>query len=385
MTHRFAQEQGCCGPGPGGRSGGRSVGRRAWLLSLAQGLAVGTSATLLSGCAGWSWARFTDSLGLRAGDAALDPALRTTLNRLYLRGAHALLANDLDGTIAAWRELVAQAPAEWPRARQTRGHLTLLRRESGRRFARRAAAQEQARPSLATDRLHVAVMPFATLGAAATPGAAAFNRAVAAMVAVDLARVPALTVLEREKVEALTNEIGLASSPLVDPRTALRPGQLLGAGSVVAGGVFNEAGPAGPGSGRYRIDAAVADVGSARSVGQVEAEGRQSEFFVLQKRVVHGILDMLGVRDRPASVDTIHTRSWEAYARFATGLSLLAEDRFDEARLAFAAALKIDPAFALAQESLLDTPERPATLQQIQDTTRATLPGLPAASRSRGT
>ena len=357
--------------------------RRAWLLVAARtaGLAWATGA--LAGCAGWSLGALAERWGLRseAADPALSPELKQTLDGLYLRGARALLANDLESATAAWRQLVALSPTGWRRAQQTRGHLTLLQREAGRRFAQRAAAQERAGTAQSTNRLHVAVMPFATLGPAASPGAAAFNRAVAAMIAVDLARVPALTVLEREKVEALTQELKLSASPLVDPATALLPGRLLGAGSVVAGGVLNEAGPAGPGSGRYRINAALSEVSSARYLGQVESDGLQAEFFVLQKRVVHGILDMLGVRDRPASVDTIHTRSWEAYARFATGLSLMAQDRFVEARQAFAAALGFDPAFALAAESLLNTPERLATLQEIQDATRATVQGLPPAMR----
>jgi hypothetical protein len=148
---------------------------------------------------------------------------------------------------------------------------------------------------------------------------------------------------------------------------------MLGAGTVVAGAVYNAPGPDGPGSGRYRLNAAVSDVARGRLVGQHEAEGRQAEFFVLQKRLVHGILDLLDIRDRPAAVDAIHTRSWEAYARFAAGLQLLAEDRFAEARAAFLSALQIDPAFALAEAAFLDTPEAPATLQQMQDAARAAL------------
>ena len=38
---------------------------------------------------------------------------------------------------------------------------------------------------------------------------------------------------------------------------------------------------------------------------------------------MHGILDLLELPNRPAAVDVVHTRSWEAYARFARGLQLL--------------------------------------------------------------
>ncbi len=77
--------------------------------------------------------------------------------------------------------------------------------------------------------------------------------------------------------------------------------------------------------------------GGAAPVGQAEIEGLQSEFFVLQKRIVHGILDLLELPNRPAAVDVVHTRGWEAYARFARGLQLLSEDKLTEAREAFLA------------------------------------------------
>jgi TolB-like protein len=244
-----------------------------------------------------------------------------------------------------------------------------------RRFVQRATAAEAATGQRRTDRLHVAVLPFANAvpspspnvsssPAAPTP-AAGFNRAIVAMIAVDLARVPGLTVLEREKVDLLTAELRLSASALVDPATAARPGRLLGAGTVVGGEVLNAPGPAGPGSGRYRLSTAVGDVSRGRLLGQAEIEGLQSEFFVLQKRIVHGILDLLELPNRPAAVDVVHTRSWEAYARFARGLQLLSEDKFTEAREAFVAALGFDPAFAMAEEAFLATPERPATLQEM--------------------
>jgi len=349
---------------------------------LAAAGAMGATA-LLPGC-GSLGTRLADSLGLRAvlqrlGLAPapaplLNTAQQQALDAHYRRGARALLANDIDTTVAAWREFVKLAPPTLPLARTVRGHLTLLDREAARRFVQRVAAAEKDGPALPTDRLHVAVLPFSSRApAAATPGpgapagAAAFNRAVAAMIMVDLAKVPSLTLLERDKVELLAQELKLGDSALVDPATAARPGRLLGAGTVVAGAVYNEPGPAGPGTGRYRLNAAVSDVARSRLVGQNEAEGRQSEFFVLQKRIVHGILDTLDVRDRPAAVDTVHTRSWEAYARFARGLQFLADNRFAEARAAFLGALEIDPAFLMAETAFLETPERAATLQDVRD------------------
>jgi TolB-like protein len=340
-----------------------TLSRRIASLTLAAG-AMG-----LAGCAPL-WRR----LGLmEPAPPPLAPEQAQALRALDVQGTRALLAGDLDGAIAAWRRYAQQAPATLPRARQLRGHLTLLQREAARRFVVQATAREAAPGLLRTDRLHVAVLPFATVSppaaaaAASAPAAppAGFNRALVAMIAVDLARVPSITVLEREKVDLLTAELRLSASTLVEPATAARPGRLLGAGTVVGGSVFNAPGPSGPGSGRYRVASAVGDVPRGRLLGQAEVEGLQSEFFVLQKRIVHGILDLLDIRERPAAVDVLHTRSWEAYARFARGLQLLAEDRFAEAREAFGAALGFDAGFALADEALQATPERAASLPDI--------------------
>ncbi len=367
-------------------------GRRRTSLLLA-GTALAAGSAGLTGCASVATqlglAPLLQRLGLMDAPApALSPAQAQALQAQYLQGARALLANDVEGAIAAWRRYAALAPSTLPRARQVRGHLTLLDREAARRFVQRAAASEAQLGGLRTDRLHVAVLPFDIRGPSPAPGAApapapaaSFNRAVVSMIAVDLARVPALTVLERDKIELLAQELRLSASELVNPATAVRPGRLLGAGTLVAGSVYNAPGPTGPGSGRYRINSATTDVPRGRLIGQTEAEGLQAEFFVLQKRIVHGILDLLDIRDRPAAVDTVHTRNWEAYARFARGLQALAENRFADAREAFLAALRLDPDFALAESSFLATPERPASLQEIQAEAASALKAPEASSR----
>lgn len=354
-------------------------------------LAAACGAVALAGCGNFG-ARLADTLGVNAvlrrlglrpaPEPVLTAAQQQALDGHYRRGARALLANDIDTAVAAWRDYVNLAPPTLARARLVRGHLTLLDREAARRFVQRVAAAEKEGPALPTHRLHVAVLPFSSRApSTAAAGAAAFNRAVAAMIMVDLAKVPELTLLERDKVELLAQELKLGDSALVDPATAARPGRLLGAGTVVAGAVYNEPGPAGPGTGRYRLNAATSDVARSRLSGQYEAEGKQAEFFVLQKRIVHGILDTLDIRNRPAAVDTIHTRSWEAYARFARGLQLLADNRYTEARTAFLGALEIDPAFLMAETAFLETPERATTLQDVRQEAAQAL--NPAAGGTR--
>ncbi len=344
----------------------------ALLLPATRTCVVVLCAVLLGGCASWREA----VSNWRLGAAAVDPQRQKSMDGLYARGAVALGRNDVDAAIAAWRQYAAIAPVHLQQTKKVRGYLTLLDRESAKRFAQRAAAGEGSALFAPADRLHVALFPFANQGpgGAAPPANAAFNRALMAMIATDLARVPELTVLEREKIDQLVQELKLAGSSLVDRSTINAQARLLGAGTIVAGSVYNEPGPAGPGSGRYKINTAVSDVKGARVIGTQEADGRQAEFFVLQKRVVYGILETLDIKDFPPAVNKVHTRSWAAYAQFAAGLKWLAEDRFDEARKAFRAALDIDPAFLLAEEALLGTPEKAASIADIQSELRSIAP-----------
>ena len=323
----------------------------------------------LSGCASWRAAFMNWRPGLQpqAAHQAVDAETQKSMDRLYAAGAGALARNEIDGAITAWRQYASIAPVHLALTKKVRGYLTLLDREAAKRFAKQVATREKSAPYIQTDRLHVALFPFLNQSPnAAVPANASFNRAVMAMITTDLARVPSLTVLEREKIDQLVLELKLSDSPLVDRATVLAQGRLLGAGTVIAGSVYNEPGPAGPGSGRYRINTAVSDVKAGQLVGLQEADGGQAEFFTLQKRIVYGILEALQIKDVPPGVHRVHTRSWDAYARFAAGLKLLAEDRFDDAKQAFKAALALDPAFALAEEALLGTPNQGATLEGIR-------------------
>lgn len=322
----------------------------------------------LAGCAGT-----VDRLALRLGlvpplpDQGVDRDAAAGMRGHFDTGAAALARNDLEGAVAAWRLYLARAPFETPETRTVRGYITLLERELARRYASQAVADEKSRAPAPGDRLRIALMPFENRTAGAG-GSMPFNRAIVAMVTSDLAQVPGIQLLERQRINALVGELRLSESGLVDPATALRSGRLLGAGTVIVGSVYSGAPPdkVYTGEGEYTLGVTLTDVDRGNLLGIQEAYGQQRDFLELEKRIVHGILDILGVTNVPAGVDRVHTRSWDAYAQFTIGLKFLAEDRFEEARQSFERALRFDPNFALAEEFHLATPERPLTVEQIQ-------------------
>ena len=338
-------------------------------------LVLALAALALAGCSSTRLAELHARLGLGPSPAqskapGLAPELEAKLAGLYRQGAEAMGRNDLEGAMAAWRQYASLAPTHLPRTQAVRGYLTLLERESAKRFAKAAVAEEKAAGFVKTDRYHVALLPFRSKDQSPEAKAKPFNRAIQAMVATDLAQVPSLKVLERTRMDFLLRELKLAESGLVDPASAVRAGRMLGAGSLVAGVVFNEddsyAAYQNNYTGRYTISTAVSEVESGAVLGTQEASGRQYNYFELEKKIVRGILDTLGVKDIPPAVDKIHTRNWEAYARFTQGLRLLEEEKFEEARQAFYAALTFDPDFALAEQAYLDTPARARGLEEIK-------------------
>ncbi len=322
----------------------------------------------LSGCA-----THVDRLDVRLGlvppiePATPGAAVAAAMRADFEAGLAALARDDLDTAIDAWRRHVAAAPRVDPQVRAVRGYLTLLERERAIRHARAVAAREATLADRVGDRLDVAVLPFA-LTRAHADDTRPFNDAILAMVASDLARVPGLRLLERRRIDALLQELKLSAADLVDPATALRGGRLLGAGSIVVGTVYSGAppDPVYTGEGEYSISVSVSDVAEGRLLGVQEAYGQRENFFELQKRIVHGVLDILGVTERPADIDRIHTRNWNAYAQFTLGLQYLAEQRYPQARAAFALALRFDPEFTLAEEYHLDTPERLLSVDEIR-------------------
>ena len=197
-------------------------------------------ALALWGCASWRTAFMNWRPGMQPGAAqqAVDAETQKSMDRLYAAGADALARNEIDGAITAWRQYAVIAPVHLALAKKVRGYLTLLDREAAKRFAKQVATREKTAPYIQTDRLHVALFPFLNQGPnVAVPANASFNRAVMAMITTDLARVPSLTVLEREKIDQLVLELKLSDSPLVDRTTVLAQGRLLGAGTVIAGSV----------------------------------------------------------------------------------------------------------------------------------------------------
>jgi hypothetical protein len=160
--------------------------------------------------------------------------------------------------------------------------------------------------------------------------------------------VKSLVLLERERAQALADELKLTAAARVEPNTGARSGRLLRAARIVNGSVREATG-----STNVRLDAAAVVTTSGRVGATGTATNRLESLIAMEKQVVLALLDQLGITVSPAERRAISERptaDLQAFLAFSRGLA--AEDRGDFAAAAteFNAAVARDPLFKMAKD-----------------------------------
>lgn len=252
-----ADRQGVYGKGHGGEvvveyTGGRSVLRdRLFLIQAGGGKPevlprdtgfLGTPPRFDAAVA----AKATTAQQLKAGledfRAGRYDAARATLTGLrksspgepvivYYLGLIALEQQRNDDALRDLQQYAKEDP-DGARERDIAKLLTLLTSSELQREVEQALRQEKEIASSPPEPGTIAVQAFANRS---SPASAALAKGIAAMVISDLSKVPGLKVLERQKVQKISDEIRLSASGLVDADSAVRAGRLMRAERVVVG------------------------------------------------------------------------------------------------------------------------------------------------------
>ncbi len=294
------------------------------------------------------------ALGIAYHDAGRDSDAVRVLGRaqqlvpndgvtaLYL-GMSAESTGDLKTARAAYEGYVRFGRTSRVRA-QLRNRLAALARKELEAEAKATVAQEASIGAKAGSPRTVAVLPLSFSGTDTT--LTALGRGLSDLLISDLSRSSQLTVVERDRIDALLDEIHLSASGAVDSGTTVRSGRLARAGRVVRGSVTQLAGSA------LRADAAVVDVSTAQVGSPLNADFDLDAVFDAEKRIVFGVLDDMGVTLTPAeraAIDERPTRSIAAFLAYSGGLAAEDSGRFDVAARLFSEAARIDPGFGAAQ------------------------------------
>ena len=331
------------------------------------------AATLLGGCAAGTMGgnrtapNDIPALEAQAQQRPTDGVLLTRLGVAYygqqnwarardaLKAAVALDASNYRGLVylgLTYEELGAldSARASYTQARlRARGNrqrgeldnrLQLLTHKEITAAARTALAQESTlsqTPPLANT---IAVFPFRYLGTDTTM--LPLERGIAQLVVADLGKVHSLKLLEREEVQALVDEMRLASSGRVDPATGARSGRLLRAQNVVQGSIQQ------PTAANIQLDANAINSVNANVAATGSAGGAMDQLLDAQKQLVLQLLDKLGVVVTPAERTALEerpTRNLQAFLLYSRGLAAEDNGDFSGAASLFGQASRMDPGF----------------------------------------
>lgn len=297
----------------------------------------------------------------------LDP--KDGVSALYA-GLAAEKMNDLTAAKAAYNRYLEVGKTRSAQS-EIRSRLVALSREELKLAAKAAVANEKTIAQQPGSPRTVAVLPMRFTGT--DQSLAPLERGLADLMVSDLAKAKTLTVLERDRMQSIVDEIALGKSGQADPSSAARAGKLIQAGRIVQGAITQT------GSRNLTLNAAVLNTGTAETQGRpAQQDGDLEQLFNIEKALVFQVFDALGVILTPAErqlVDQHPTRSLQAFLAYSNGL--LAEDdgRYEDAARFFQQARTIDPAFRAANQraqsaaaavaAATSTPDRIETILRI--------------------
>lgn len=168
------------------------------------------------------------------------------------------------------------------------------------------------------------------------------GRGLADMVLTDLAAVPDLRVVERERLAELMGELDLQRSERVDPKTAQKAGRLVGATHAVTGSIQGV-------DPQIRLDIRLVEVATAEVLLAEQVTGRKDAFFDLEQELVRRFVLGLG---RTVGEGSGATRVDQMDSALAYGRALDQADRGDleAASKTLGKLVSEEPKFQLAQD-----------------------------------
>ena len=219
-----------------------------------------------------------------------------------------------------------------------RTRLVGLARQEAIAAAKAAVANEARLSQTPGNPLTVAVPPFRFTGSDST--LKPLERGIADLLITDLSVSSRITVVERDRMQALADEIRLSQSERVDAATAVRAGKLIQAGTLV-NGVIQQTGAT-----MVTLDASLVNVANGNIGPAASANNTLDQIFDMEKRIVFQLYDRIGVTLTPAErqrVERRPTTNLQAFLSYSRGLQAIDDGRFQDAARFFDNARSLDP------------------------------------------
>ncbi len=270
---------------------------------------------------------------------ALDP---TVFPAMIYRGLAFERLAGLDSARAVYQSGLDQ-PLTGSQHRELEGRLTLLARRTLRRDIRTALAQESVLTRNAPSANTIAVLPWRFVGRDSS--LRPLERGLAHLLVTDLAKIEQVTLLERERVQVLLDEMALGEAGRIDLSTAARSGRILGAGHVIQG-VLRETG-----AGGLSLEAQAVRTDDGQVTATSRVTNAVADLFTMEKEVVLDLVGQMGLTLSPAESRAISERptaDLQAFLAFSRGLEAQDRGEIQVASTLFARAAAQDPMFVSA-------------------------------------
>jgi tetratricopeptide (TPR) repeat protein len=282
--------------------------------------------------------RFQDARTVLDQARRIDP--RDGVSALYA-GLSAEALEDFTNAKAAYNSYLDVGRSRRVR-NQIRERLVAMARLEVVAAAKAAVANENQLSQNAGDPRTIAVPAFRFQGPDSS--LAPLERGMAELVITDLSHSAQLTIVERDRMQAIADEIQLGAGDRTDPGTAARAGRLMQAGRLVSGGILQV-------GSQLRLSSSVVEVATSQISDPAEVTNDLDALFAAQKQLVLRIFDQLGVTLTPAErqlVDRTPTTNLNAFLDYSRGLMAADDGRFEDATRFFESARALDPGFGAA-------------------------------------
>lgn len=178
---------------------------------------------------------------------------------------------------------------------------------------------------------------------------AGLGKALAGMMVTDLSVLDGVQLVERARLDALFAELELNTSAFIDPKTAQRFGEGVGAAYVVVGDYAVV-------EGTLALNARVVRVDEGTILNSASATGPLADFVSVEKELMEGLVEALELElttgQRRAMLTAAPTEDFQAFSAFGQGLEARDNGDLELAREAFKAAVALDPEFEQARDAL---------------------------------
>lgn len=200
----------------------------------------------------------------------------------------------------------------------------------------------------------VAILDFSNNSLIEREKYSALSKALAEIMITELSKVPDLQLVERQRMNALLQEMQLSQSGILSEQASIQVGKLLGAHYLVFGSYmvsFDQ---------MIRVDVRIVEVETGITIKAEEITDKVAQLFNIIKKLNEKIVKDLNIRLTKETKAAWHNSdvSFDVISSFSTALKLEEQNKIKEAIKIYQSILSNDPSFEPARKRLKELSDK---------------------------